>query len=332
MRTLILAPFAEAWLERLSKRVDVVYESWLETGRLYDPEALGQRLAAEDIAILIVEADFVFEETFAAAPGLRLVGTCRGALNQVDIASATAHGVPVVHAPGRNTNAVAEMTVALLLALFRRLPDAHRLVAGAGWRDPAFGYRHLRGREIAGATVGIVGFGRIGREVARKLMALDAHIMVYDPLVDGAEVRAQGGEPASLEEIAARADAVSLHVPDMPATRRMVDAAFLKRMRRDAYLINTGSGPAVDPDALVDALESGAIAGAALDVFDGHPLPLASRLLAAPNVILTPHIGGATRETIERHSRMMTEEIERLLDGRPLEHLVNPGYAAARAG
>lgn len=332
MRALILAPFADSCLERLAARIDVAYESWLETGRLQDPEALGRRLADDDIAVLVVEADFVFEETFALAPGLRLVGTCRGALNQVDVRAATAHGVAVVHAPGRNTNAVAEMTLGLLLALFRRLPDAHRLVGGAGWSDPAFGYRHLRGREVVGSTIGVVGFGRIGRDVARKLGALGAHVIAYDPLVDDDEIRAHGAEPVALDELASGADVVTLHAPDSAATRRMVDAAFLRRMRSDAFLVNTGSGAAVDPDALADALESGSIAGAALDVFDGHPLPFSSRLLTAPNLILTPHIGGATRETVERHSLMMTEEIERLIEGRPLQHLVNPDYATARAG
>jgi phosphoglycerate dehydrogenase-like enzyme len=310
--------------------MDVAYESWVDTNRLQDPDELGARLAAEDIGALIVEADFVFEEVFATAPCLRLVGVCRNALNQVDIESATAHGVAVTHAPGRNTNAVAELTLGLMLSLARGIPQAHAFVAGARWRDPAAGYRRFRGREIAGATLGVVGFGQIGREVARKCVSLGARVLAYDPLVPERQMRALGVRPSSLAALAKASDFVTLHVPDSPATSRLVDERFLSCMKGGAFLVNTGGGGVVDPLALVAALESGAIAGAALDVFDGQPLPLASPLLAAPGLILTPHIGGATAETVERHSRMMVAEIERMLAGKPLRHVVNPEYAGAR--
>ena len=139
-----------------------MYESWLDTRRLQDPDELGLRLHTDAFDVLVVEADFVFPEVFEAAPNLRLVGVCRNALNQVDVEAATRHGVAVSHARGRNTNAVAEMTIGLMISLARRIPQAHYLVSGGGWRDPALGYRELRGREIAGATVGIIGFGQIG--------------------------------------------------------------------------------------------------------------------------------------------------------------------------
>ncbi len=330
MRALILAPFSERQLTRLRHYADVVYESWTETNRLQDPDQLGARIAAEDIEVLIVEADFVFEEVFEAAPALRLVGVCRNALNQVDVPAATAHGVAVTHAPGRNTRAVAEMTLALMFALARRIPAAHAFVAGGAWDDPSGGYRQFRGREIGGATVGIVGFGQIGREVARACLALGARIVVHDPLVAERTVRSLGGRASSLEALARTADFVTLHVPDTNTTHHLVDARFLSRMKAGAFLLNTGGGSVVDPAALVEALRLGGIAGAALDVFAGQPLPAASPLLSAPNVILTPHIAGATAETVERHSRMMVDEIRRLLAGRPLRHVVNPEYARAR--
>jgi D-3-phosphoglycerate dehydrogenase len=330
MRALILAPFAERYLGRLRERVTVTYESWLDTNVLQDPAELGDRLHREDVGVLVVEADFVFDEVFAAAPGLRFVGVCRNALNQVDVESATAHGVAVTHAPGRNTNAVAEMTIGLMLALMRRIPSAHALVAGGGWRDPSAGYRRMRGREIAGSTVGIIGFGQIGREVARLCHALEATVAAYDPLVLGEHMRALGVECSTLDRLATECDVLTLHVPDNDDTHHMVDAKFLARMRRDAYLINTSGGAVVEPVALSDALQGGRIAGAALDVFEGHPLPQSSPLMSAPNLLLTPHIGGATTETIDRHSRIITEEIERFIDGRPLMHAVNPDYAAVR--
>lgn len=332
VRALILAPFAERSLARLRRSADVTHESWLDTNRLYDPAELGARLAAERIDALIVEADFVFEEVFEAAPGLRLVGVCRNALTQVDLDSATEHGVPVVHAPGRNTNAVAEMTLGLMLALARHLPQADRLVHGAGWRDPAMGYRVFRGREIAGATVGVVGMGQIGREVARKCAALGARVLAHDPYVPADTIRRLHATPATLGRVAAGSDFVTLHVPETEATRHLVGDAFLARMKPGAYLVNTGGGSSVDPVALARALEDGRLAGAALDVFEGQPLPSSSPLGGAPDLILTPHIGGATAETVERHSRMMTDAIERLAAGKPLRHVVNLDYRLHRAG
>jgi autoinducer 2 (AI-2) kinase len=330
VRALILAPFSERSLARLRRRGEAVYESWLDTRTLQDPDELGARLATDAFDILVVEADFVFEETFAAAGGLRLVGICRNALNQVDVGAATSHGVAVTHAPGRNTNAVAEMTLALMLALARRIPQAHALVSGAGWRDPALGYRSLHGREVAGSTVGVVGFGQIGRAVAAKCLALGARVLVSDPFVpDRALIRA-GMTPVGLSKLASMSDFVSLHVPENEATVRIVDETFIARMRRSSYLINTSGGSVVDPSALATALDEGQIAGAALDVFEGQPLPTSSPLMSCRNLILTPHIAGATDETIERHSRIMTSEIERLLDGKPLQFVVNPEYAVAR--
>ncbi len=331
MRALILAPFAESQLARVRDVLDVTYESWLDTNRLQDLEELGARLAAEDVGVLIVEADFVFGEVFDAAPGLRLVGICRNALNQVDVEAATERGIAVVHAPGRNTNAVAEMTLGLMLSLLRRLPQAHGMVSGGGWRDPALGYRLFRGREIAGSTIGVIGFGQIGRAVARTCIALGANVLTYDPLVHETEMTSVGATNATLDDLAARSDIITLHVPAVDATQRMIDAAFLARMQPHAYLINTSAGSVIDTPALVAALESGRVAGAALDVFEGQPLPASSPLMSAPNLLLTPHIGGATAETVERHSRMMADEIERLIAGEPFQHCVNPDYALARA-
>lgn len=332
MPALILAPFDDASLTALRTRTPVTHESWLETRRLYDPDGLSARLHDEQFDILVVEADFVFAEVFEAAPRLRLVGVCRNALNQVDVESASGHGVIVTHAPGRNTNAVAELVIATMLALARRVPQAHQFVAGGGWSDPAAGYELLRGREIAGAKVGVVGFGQIGREVARKCIALGADVAAYDPLVPARDVEALGGRAAAtLRALAAASDFLTLHVPDLPETRWMIDEPVFGAMRPGAYLINTSAGAAIRPEALVEALRSGRIAGAALDVFEGQPLPASSPLLSAPNVLLTPHIGGATAETVARHSRMITDEIVRFLDGQPLRHAVNAQYLAARA-
>jgi (S)-sulfolactate dehydrogenase len=145
------------------------------------------------------------------------------------------------------------------------------------------------------------------------------------------QVSALGALPAPIDEVAQRSDVVTLHVSESDSTRHLVDAAFIARMRRGAYMVNTGSGAAVDPAALAAALDAGAIAGAALDVFEGQPLPLGSPLLTAPNLLLTPHIGGATEETVARHSEMIAADIKRFLDGAEMAYLVNPEYRLARA-
>jgi D-3-phosphoglycerate dehydrogenase len=331
MRALILAPFAASHVERLRARIDVTHESWLDTRRIWDPHALGERCTAESVGALVIEADFAFAELFDAAPGLQLVAVCRNALNQVDLDAATSAGVAVTHAPGRNNNAVAELAIASMMALARGMPEAHRLVAGGGWRDPSIGYRELRGREIAGSVVGIVGFGQIGRQVSRLCIALGARVLAYDPIVQPGQIEALGAHAATLDELAAQSDFVTLHVPDHAATRHLVDAAFLGRMQVHAYIINTGAGSAIDPVALAAALTERRIAGAALDVFEGHPLPQSSPLMTAPNLLLTPHIAGATAETVERHSEMIADEILRFVDGAPLQHVVNADYKLARA-
>lgn len=320
MKVLILAPFSDAQLDRLRKLgVEVVYENWLETSRLWDPEVLGGRLRDEGFEGLIVEADFVFAEVFEAAPGLRFVGICRNALNHVDLEAAAGHGVAVSHARGRNTNAVAEFTIGLMLSLLRGIVPAHLLVSGGGWRDPVAGVRLFQGREIAGSAVGVVGFGQIGRSVTEKLVGLGAKVTVYDPYVPAKHVTATGAKAVpNIAQLAKAVEIVTVHAAENRGTKKMIDAAFLSKLHAGSYLISTSAGSVVDAEAVVAALESGRLAGAALDVFDGHPLPASSPLLSARNLLLTPHIGGATEETVERHSRMMVGEIERLLAGKPL--------------
>jgi D-3-phosphoglycerate dehydrogenase len=314
MRALVLAPFSDAGLERLSRRGEVVHESWLVSGRLQDPEELGRRLDDEGCDVLVVESDFVLAETIALAPGLRFVGVCRGALNQVDLEAARAHGVAVSHAPGRNAVAVAELAVGLLLTLLRRLAAAATYVRDGSWQDPTSAYLELRGREIAGATVGVVGYGRIGRALVRRLVGLGARVLVSDPAASARRVAGAGAALVPLAPLLRRSDAVCL-VAGGGAI--ILGERELAIMKPGAYLVQTGDPAALDYAALTAALAQRRLAGAALDVFPGYPLPAADPLLKLDNVLLTPHIGGATAETVARHSRMIAGEIERWLDGRP---------------
>lgn len=323
MKALVLAPFSEEGLERLRKAVDVVdYEPWTETARLWDQNKLAERIRDEDIGVLIVEADFLFEPVFAV-PNLKIAGACRNSPNQVDAAAATKHGVPVLNAPGRNNDAVAELAIGLMFALCRHIPQANAFVSGAQWTNPLVDYERFRGRELTGSTVGIVGLGQIGREVAKRVEALGARVIAHDPYVTDAQAKEAGVRVVALEALLREADFVTLHTPQTPEAENLIDGAALDLMKPASYLISTGAAKAVDLDALAERLRDGRIAGAGLDVFPGHMIKTDHPLLGIENAILTPHMGGATRETVDRHSTMMVDDIERFLRGEPLRYAIN---------
>jgi len=324
MKALILAPFSPFVLERLKQSVEVIYESWTDTKRLLPPEELIDRLQNQDIEILVVEADFVFREVFEKAPKLKLVGACRGNVTQVDMAAATEHGVLVVNTPARNAIAVAELTVGLMLALVRHIPAAHQMVKSGGWVDPTAPYFSLRGTELAGKIVGIVGFGAIGQQVARRLRAFDCFTVVYDPYVVPDKIKAAGAKPVELDELMQQSDFVTLHCPSIPGTMGLISAQRIALMKPTAYLVNTASAAVVDGEAIAKALRERRIAGAAFDVYQTWPVRPDHPLLKLDNVILTPHIGGATKETVARHSLMMAEDIERFVRRQRPKNLLNP--------
>ena len=321
-RALILAPFSASALQRLRRRARVAHESWLDTRRLYAPDELAERIDRDGVSCLVVEPDFVFDEVFEQAPGLRFVGVCRGSVGSVDVDAATGYGVLVVNTPARNARAVAEHTLGLMLALARRIVEGHNYVAGGRWLDPTEPYTAMRGAELGGRAVGMVGLGAIGRELARVCAALGMEVTAYDPYAADppAGVRMLG-----LGELMAGADFVCVHAPATPQTRGLLSAEMLAQMKPTAFLVSAADPSVVARDSLVDTLRARRIAGAAFDVFETHPVAPDNPLLSLDNVILSPHVGGATAETVERHSRMMADDLLRYWSGeRPL-NLVNPG-------
>ena len=327
---LVLAPFPSEQLERLSAAVPVVHEDWLATRKLYAPDELTQRLRRDAITHLIVEADFVVSETIEESPSLEVIGLCRGATNHVDIDKATEQGVLVVNTQRRNTVAVAELTLGLVLALVRRIPEAHEYIISGHWDDPVDAYEMFRGSEIAGKTAGIIGLGAIGLGVARRLAALDMKVIGHDPYVNPA--MAFDVPLHALKTLLSQSDFVLVHAPPTQETIGMIGEAQLRQMKPGAFLVNTSSPGIVDEQALINALKDRQIAGAALDVFDGQPLPQSSGLLSLDNVVLTPHIGGATIETIQRHARMAVDDILEIIAGRRPDRLVNPEAWPRRRG
>jgi lactate dehydrogenase-like 2-hydroxyacid dehydrogenase len=225
----------------------------------------------------------------AAGPGLRIVANVAVGYDNVDVAALAERGVAVTNTPGVLTDATADLTLALILALTRRVGEGERLIRA---REPwSFHLGFLLGSSLQGKTLGIVGLGQIGQAVARRAAAFGLRV-VYT----GRSRAASEFEFLPREELLRTADIVSLHCPLTPQTRHLIDAVTLRTMKRGAYLVNTTRGPVVDESALADALEAGAIAGAALDVFEREP-EVESRLLGRENVVLTPHLGSATIET-----------------------------------
>lgn len=272
------------------------------------PAEVAERARAAD-ALLCTVVDPVDDRLLAACPGLRVVANYGVGYDNIDVAAARRRGIPVSNTPDVLTDATADLAFALLLAAGRRLPQTARAVVEGRWGpwEP----EGFLGHDVSGATLGIVGAGRIGAAVARRAAAFGMRVLT---------TTSRGGTP--LPELLAAADYVSLHVPLTPATRHLIDADALARMKPTAILINTARGPIVDTDALVAALHAGEIAGAALDVTDPEPLPPDHPLLAAPNVLVVPHIGSATPRTRARMADVAVDNVLAALAGHPLPNPV----------
>jgi D-3-phosphoglycerate dehydrogenase / 2-oxoglutarate reductase len=324
MKALVLAPFDKPSLEKLGSRVEVIQRSWTDTGELLEPEQFLQYINHQDVQIIVMEADFIFEEVLDETDKLRLIAVCRGTVNNVALDAAARKGITVINTPGRNSIAVAELTIGLALCLARHIPQAHQTVHSGEWQDPVGPYIGLRGIELSGKTAGIIGFGAIGREVARRLRAFSMNIQAYDPYVNGAIMVEEGVQPVDLDTLLEQADLITLHCTAGEGSRGMIGPAQIGLIKPGAYLVNTASWEVIDEAALFAALEKHRLGGAAFDIFATHPLSRQSPLLKMDNVILTPHIGGATDNTIVRYSAMITADILRFLDGKRPLNLLNP--------
>src|SRR4051794_8595973 len=316
-RALVTAPFRGPGLDTLRSLADVVLDPWIDHQplRIYDADALARRAREEGANLLVVESDSV------KGPVLDLpliaIGSCRGDPTNVDIPAATEKGIPVLRAPGRNADAVAELTVGLMFAVNRGLVRADRDVReGQVWRDGTIPYQRFRAWQMAGRTAGLIGLGAVGRATQWRLEGLGMRVISYDPYAPDAT--------HSLPDLLAEADVVSMHAAVTPETQHLIGAEQLAMMKPEAIYINSARALLHDTDALVAALRAGTIAGAGLDHFVGENLPPDHPLCAMDNVVLTPHIGGATWDTEVNHSRSIAEGLRILLEGGRPPNLVNP--------
>jgi D-3-phosphoglycerate dehydrogenase / 2-oxoglutarate reductase len=274
--------------------------------------------------ILVMQGAPLTDAVLDSDPGLRLICCVRGGPVNVDVAAATARGIPVVTTPGKNADAVAELTIAFLIMLARRLPEVIRHVEAGG----VFGHDNYEGsrwfgHDLAGHVLGLVGYGQVGRRVALRAKAFGLRVLVFDPYVAPATIAADGVEPTDLDTLLATSDHVSLHARATTTNAHLIGAEQVARMKVGAALVNSARASLIDEDAVLAGLQSGHLAGLAVDLVSPSPLEGRHPLLSHPNVIVTAHIGGATHETLGHGGEMAATEIERYLAGEPLHNVAD---------
>jgi D-3-phosphoglycerate dehydrogenase len=311
------APLRGPGLDELRELGEVVVDSWIDQHplRLYNAEQLAARAAEVGATVLICEADQCSGPVLDLP--LEAIGSTRGDPTNVDLAGATARGIPVLRAPGRNADAVAELTVGLLLAVTRGILAADRDVReGQVYRDGSIPQQRFRAWQLQGQTAGLIGLGAVGRATKWRLEGLGMRVIASDPFATDAT--------HELDDLLAEADVVSMHAAVTPDTLGLISAERVARMREGAVYVNSARAGLHDLDAITAALQSGHLAAAALDHFDGEHLPTDHPLVSMANVVLTPHIGGATFDTETNHTTLMAHGLASVLRGEVPHNLVNP--------
>ena len=316
-RILVTEPIAEEGLAALRAAAQVDVRTDLEK----DKAKLLAALPEYD-ALVVRSGTKVTAEVLAAGTRLRVVGRAGTGVDNIDVDAATRQGIVVVNAPASNSVAVAELAIGLILSLSRHIPQAHVSLQGGKWERGKF-----MGSEVRGKTLGLVGLGRIGAEVARRARGMEMHVLAYDPVVSTERAAQLGVTLATLDDVLSQSDFVSLHVPMVDATRNLINAQRLAQMKPTAYLINAARGGIVDEAALVDALERRQIAGAALDVYEKEP-PTAGGLLGHARVITLPHLGASTLEAQALTGVDVAEGVLVALQGGTPRYAVNAPFVA----
>jgi D-3-phosphoglycerate dehydrogenase / 2-oxoglutarate reductase len=283
-----------------------------------DPATLA--VAVADADAVITQFAPVTADVVAAMRRARVIVRYGIGVDNVDLAAARQRGIPVCNVPDYCIDEVADHTLAFILALTRQVASQSRLVHEGGWKlvAPPDGFRTL-----AGMTCGVVGFGRIGRGVVRRLVAFGGRVLVSDPAASADAIAAAGAHALPMARLLAESDLVTLHCPSLPETKGMIDAATLAAAKRGLLLVNLSRGDLVVPDALVAALDSGQVAGAALDVFSPEPIPAGHPILGRPNVILAPHVASVSAAAVRRLRTTAATLAVAAVRGGPLPSIVN---------
>ncbi len=311
MKVLVKEKIADSGVELLRQNFEV------DLGLEMSEEELREAIGGYD-AILVRSATQVTPELIDLAENLKVIGRAGTGVDNVDIPAATRRGIVVANAPESNSVAAAEHTLALMLALCRNVPQAHGSLVGGAWERPKF-----KGTELYGKTLGVIGFGRIGQLVAKRAQAFEMEVVGFDKFVSPERFKELGVEGATeLNDLLARADVVTLHVPKTPETIGLIDAPAIAAMKDGARLVNCARGELVDLDALLAGLESGKLGGAALDVFPSEPFT-EHPIFARPDVVVTPHLGASTAEAQDRAGVVTAEQVTAALTGGVVTNAVN---------
>jgi len=294
--------------------VSKIHESALKKAREFADVDVRLDLSEDELAGIVGEYDAIMvrskpkitKKVIDAGKKLRVIGRAGVGLDNVDREAAKARGIEVVNSPEASTISVAEHAMALMLSLMRHIPKGHIMVKAGGWD------RKMMGNELFGKTLGLIGFGRIGREVAMRAKAFGMRIIAYDPMLTSEDTREYDADLVELDELFKSADVISIHVPALPATKDIVNERTLGLMKPTAILVNTARGHCVDEDALYKALKENRIRGAALDVYKNEP-PAGCPLLTLDNVVLVPHFGANTDEGQIEAGKVIAEKIKHIL-------------------
>lgn len=309
MRVLITAPYYEKAQQQLAELLgEIIYRPWKPQGRAYNEQELINLLDETGADALITEHDQVTVEVIRRHSGLRFIGVCRGTPSNVAIATATEMNIPVFYTPARNAQAVAEMFIANVIILMRNILPARQWLLDEKWEVGAHtSYLQFKGQELAGKTVGMVGFGAIGQRIAQMIENYPCEIQFYDPFITSAD---KGFKKVTLEEVFSSSDIVSVHLPANEHTEGMIGKTLFSRMKKGAIFVNTSRAMVVQSRDLLEALEKQQIGGAVLDVFDHEPPDeLDYKIIHHPNVLATPHIAGATFEVEDHHADIMNKAL-----------------------
>ena len=268
---------------------------------------------------ILLRPGYITASLLDLLPDLRVVAVHGAGVDQVDVAACTQRGVLVTNTPGANANAVAELTLGLILSLARRIPQAASRVGA----ERVWGKARHTGVELKGKTLGLIGIGQVGSRLTKMALAMGMKVLAHDPGLKSEEIKARGARPTRYDTLLSRADFITLHAPLTPKTHHLIDRQAISKMKKGAFLVNAARGPLVDEAALARALKSGRIGGAALDVLEGEPPDPESAIFGAPNLILTPHMAGSTHECLEAIATWAGADIARVLSGKKPRYPVN---------
>jgi D-3-phosphoglycerate dehydrogenase len=333
MKILITAPYNEKARKELRDSIgEVIYNPWKKNGRAYNEIELINLLASTKADALITEHDNVTEKVILCFPNLQFIGVCRGTPSNVCIKTASRLGIPVFFTPARNAQAVAEMFLSNLILFLRNTIESINWLKEGGWGDGAHtSYLQFKGNEIAGKTIGMVGFGAIGQRIANILKCFPCPIQFYDPFIDSPDPEYK---KTSLEDIFATSDIVSIHLPANDVTKGLINKELLSLMKEDSIFINTARAVVVNRLDLLHVLKESKIRGAILDVFDHEPPDkIDNKIINLPNVLATPHIAGATHEVEDHHASIMNDALKDWYtsDKSAINPLVNKEVVALRS-